>query len=156
MLAKIDFWHIGFTIFFLVLLWICYGLVHSAGATMWRTSQWEFFLLSLAAFRLTRFVVYDSITKWFRDLFEGAAPHTFRGTVDTLVNCAWCTGLWAALVVTVAYFAWEPGWYVILILALGGAASFFQIVANLVGWHAEFKKRATVGTGETNYGSKCG
>jgi len=43
-------------------------------------------------------------------------------------------------VVVFAYHATPIAWYAILVLALASAASFLQLLANLVGWHAEAKK----------------
>ncbi len=155
-MSKIDWWNVGFTAFFALLAYIGYVLV---GAKGWQPSYidpWPMLLLALAAFRLTRFVVYDSITKWFRDLVEEAPPRTFTGTIKTLVNCAWCTSLWAALVVATVYFAWPTLWFFIFVLALGGVAALLQLLSNLIGWQAEFKKRATLAAGEQDFGSKCG
>lgn len=155
-MEKIDFWNIIFSIFFLFLMIVGYQIVVDNGGFPTYVGPWDTLILGLAAFRLTRLFVYDSITQWFRDLFEGGQPNTFVGTVGTLVNCAWCTGLWAALVVATVYFAWPSLWFFIYVLALGGVASTLQILANLIGWNAEWKKRATVMPGEKNTGSKCG
>ncbi len=155
-MQRIDFWNIAFSLFFLFLMIVGYGMVLERGGAPTTISPWEAFILAMAAFRLTRLVVYDSITKWFRDLVEESTPRTFWGTVRTLVNCPWCCGLWFALVVSVAYFAWPQSWFFIFVLALGGAASVLQIAANLIGWNAEFKKRATLSGSERDVGSKCG
>lgn len=156
-MQKVDYWNIVFILFFIVLMIVGYQIVLDNGRIPYIPTPWETFILAFAAFRLTRLVVYDQITEWFRDLVEEAPTHTFFGTIRTLVNCAWCTGLWFALVVGVAYFAWPSLWFFIFVLALGGMASVVQVFANLIGWHAEFKKRATVGPGgEKGIGNKCG
>ena len=155
-MQRVDIWNIVFIVFFAVLVYIGYTLVATYGSIPYYIAPWEAFILTLASFRLTRFVVYDSIMKWFRDLVAFGAPRTFTGTIHTLVNCSWCTGLWSALVVATVYFAWPELWFCIFILALGGAASFMQVLANMIGWSAEFKKRATILPGETDVGGKCG
>jgi hypothetical protein len=153
---RIDFWNIIFILFFALLTFIGYAIVLGSGPAPFYVDPWTAFILALATLRLTRLFVYDSITKWFRDLVEDATPRTFWGTVRTLVNCPWCTGLWSALVVSVVYFAWPQLWFFIFVMALGGGASILQIAANWIGWSAEFKKRATITGPERDQGSKCG
>ena len=87
-----------------------------------------------------RLFTYDAITAFIREWFEGADPESFRGSLGTLINCPWCTGLWFALVVVFAYFATPIAWYGILVLALASSASFLQLLANLIGWQAQAKK----------------
>ena len=140
---RINYWHITFTLLFVVLMIVAYGLVGGASRGPVYISVWEAVILALAAFRLTRFVVYDNITQWFRDLVETPDQYSFLGTINALVNCTWCTGLWAALVVATVHFAWPEFWFFLFILALGGAASVLQIIANLVGWQAELGKQRT-------------
>ena len=95
-------------------------------------------MIALATFRITRLVVYDKIMRWFRDLFEnGAGPlHTIRD----LLQCPWCIGIWASLSVVFVYFVFTWGWFVVFFLAMAGAGSMLQIVANLIGWKAEILK----------------
>jgi hypothetical protein len=76
-------------------------------------------LMALATFRITRLVVYDKITRWFRELFvkrrvyekDGKmwveiTPHGggFFHTIYDLLQCPWCIGFWAALIVVFCYF----------------------------------------------------
>lgn len=153
-MSRIDWWNIFFLLLFVLCALVGFRLVENAHAIVTLT-LWEATLLSLAAFRLTRLTVYDSITRWFRDLFENGQPYTFTGTVRTLVHCPWCTGLWFALVLLTAHFAFPWSRFFILILALGGVASLMQVGANLLGWSAEKKKRDTVGTPGAS-GGTCG
>jgi len=142
---RIDWWNIAFSLFFILLMYVGYQLVLAAGVRPRYISLWDTTIMALAAFRLTRIVVYDSITKWFRALFDDGKEYTFWGTLKTLVNCPWCMGLWFALVVATAFFTSPFLWFFIFILALGGVASFIQIVANLIGWSAEHgKKKALI------------
>ena len=101
-------------------------------------------LMALAVFRLVRLTTYDIITQFVRDWFVGADPRTLPGTLGALINCPWCTGLWYAFIVAFAYFATPYSWFVIFVLALAALGSFFQVLANLIGWHAEGKKRETL------------
>lgn len=142
---RIDWWNIYFTLFFIILTYIAYRLIVISGSVPHSVSLWDAVIMALATFRLTRLVVYDAITRWFRAYFADGEEYTLAGTVRTLVNCPWCVGLWFALVVATAYFIWPPLWFFIFVLALGGAATFVQLLANLTGWSAEYKKRLVKG-----------
>lgn len=101
----------------------------------------DFILMALAIFRLTRLVTYDHITDFVRDWAKKRPPESFVGTFGRLLCCPWCTGLWFAFFVPFFYFSQPMAWFVILVLALAGVGTFFQLVANWVGWSAEEKKR---------------
>ena len=109
-------------------------------------------LLALASMRITRLLVYDKITKFFREFFvdkkvverDGVkfveiTPLTrgIRATIYDLLNCPWCIGIWSSLVVTFCYFVFPWAWYILLFLALAGAGTFLQILSNMIGWRAE-------------------
>ncbi len=134
------FWNGSFSVFFALL--IVLGILYlDVGHRFDRViSLGDFVLMALAIWRLIRLFTYDAITEFIRDWFEGAPPHTFRGTLGTLWNCPWCIGLWLSFVVVFFYFATPYAWPVILILALAAVASFLQILSNLIGWSAEAKK----------------
>ncbi len=138
---KLHFWHTFLLFFFVALALVAFSWL--AGHN--RLTAWiplgDFVLISLAIFRLIRLFTYDAITAFLREWFVGADPESFRGSLGTLINCPWCTGLWFSLVVVFFYFLTPFAWYGILILALGAVASFLQLLANLIGWSAEAKKR---------------
>ena len=109
-------------------------------------------LMTLASMRITRLVVYDKITRFFRDWFVNTrvievdgvllvevtpTPHGFRGTMNDLLGCPWCVGMWSGLIVTFCYFVFPWAWYVILFLAVAGMGSLLQVFANTLGWRAE-------------------
>lgn len=96
--------------------------------------------MMLATMRLIRLFTYDIITAFIRNWFVEKDPDSPLGTLGALINCPWCTGLWFAFMVLFFYFATPVSWYLILVLALAWAASFFQILANLIGWSAEVRK----------------
>ncbi|HQU07634.1 MAG TPA: DUF1360 domain-containing protein [Candidatus Paceibacterota bacterium] len=137
---RTSFWDIFFAFFYLAAL--AYGLMWLAETN--RLATWvptsDFVLMALAVHRLTRLFTYDAITQFIRDWFAGANRGSFLGTLNTLIHCPWCTGLWFAMIVTLAYFATPYAWYVIFILALGSVGSFLQLFSNLIGWYAEARK----------------
>lgn len=100
----------------------------------------DFILMSIAVWRLTRLFTYDAITKFIRDWFEGTSPNSLLGTLHTLINCPWCTGLWFGFMVVFFYFYTPFTWPVLLILGISAMGSFFQVLSNYIGWSAEVKK----------------
>lgn len=150
-----HFWSVFFSLLFAGLLFVGIAWLAATGRFNRPVGIGDFVLMALAIWRLIRLFTYDAITAFVREWFVGAEPHTFRGTLNTLINCPWCIGLWFSFLVVFFYFATIYAWPVILILALGAVASFLQILSNLVGWSAEAKKRSVLGTG-TGEGGKCG
>lgn len=137
---RIHFWNFAFSLFFAVLvLWSASWLI-ATGKAVSGITLGNFVLMALAIFRLVRLFTYDHITDFIRDWFRGAPETSLRGTMGALLNCPWCTGLWFSFLVVFLGYATPIAWPVILMLALAALASFIQIVANLVGWHAEGKK----------------
>jgi len=99
-------------------------------------------MMTFATFRITRLIVYDRITLWFRELFEGRTSG-FLAVVSDLLQCPWCVGMWAALAVVYFYFVFDWAWSVVFFLALAGAGSLLQVMANGIGWRAEQLKKTT-------------
>ena len=57
----------------------------------------EFVLVALAAFRVTRLVVFDQLTEPLRDhTVYKLSDDGFSGWVRDLFDCAWCAGFWIA------------------------------------------------------------
>lgn len=117
-------------------------------------SLFEFILLSLASFRLTRLVVYDKITAFFREQFYNAKtlktsvvlekPKSGpRRTLADLLSCPWCFGMWAGATIVFFYELSPYAYYPILMLAISSVGTMLQLAANLVGWKAEQLKGDT-------------
>jgi hypothetical protein len=151
-----NFWNFIFSVFFVLVLiaagWYTYAM---RGGFLVAVPPFDALMLAFATFRITRLVVYDKIARWFRELFADRreyekdgkiwvevtpAPRGFRHSVYDLLQCPWCIGIWAALVVTVIYFVYPWGWFFCFFLGLAGAGSMLQIIANGVGWRAETLK----------------
>jgi len=106
-------------------------------------SVFEFLILALASFRLTRLIVFDTITEIFRRPFHKIVEETLPdGTVHQyieikgsglqkwigeLLSCYWCTGIWCSNFLYFFYRYYftvaEP---VILILAIAGVAAIVE------------------------------
>jgi len=141
MKPRIHYWHVFFGVVFAgIVAWGTLWLMESSFLTPW-VSLGDFALMALAVMRLVRLFCYDSITSFIREWFAGSDPYSFLGTINTLMNCPWCLGLWFAFFVPFFYFATPLAWFPIFMLALAAVGSFLQVLANFVGWSAEAKKR---------------
>ena len=102
-------------------------------------------ILGLAAFRLTRLIVFDKITEPMRRPFfneveekdeEGNVAvylvpkeRGIRGWIGELLACYWCTGVWVSLLLFSLYMSkWPAGEFIILILAIAAIASILEVL----------------------------
>lgn len=115
-------------------------------------SVFEFLLLALASFRLTRLLVFDNITEFLRRPFHRIVEETLPdGTVEEymeikgtglrkwigeLLSCHWCTGVWSAIFLYVIYrYNYELAEPLIFILAIAGFAAIVETVVGRVMGH---------------------
>lgn len=139
-----DFWNVFFSLLFVGMTFGMLGLLHDIyGEVPTWIPLFDLTLIVLATFRLTRLFVYDIVTEFFRHWFSGYPKDTFMGTIHALVTCPWCLGLWLAAFVVFFYFLTPFAWFFILFLAIAAVASTLQILANLIGWSAEYRKLKT-------------
>lgn len=153
---KVHPWNAFFTLFFAALVFVGVWYLAAARLIFYDVPVRDLLLIALATFRLVRLFTYDVITAFIRDWFTDARPNTLRHTLGALLTCPWCTGLWFSFIVVFFYFATPYFWPVILILALAALATFFQILANLIGWAAEAKQHQAHAGKETKYPHVCG
>jgi hypothetical protein len=103
----------------------------------------NFLMLIFASFRLTRLIVYDTLTEFLRRPFHNTVEEVLpdgktesyieiKGTgirywIGELLSCHWCTGFWSTVIVYSSYLLW-PRYAipVITILAIAGCASIIQ------------------------------
>jgi len=150
-------WQVIFTIFFVALVTMGAIILDSeARISLPEITLFDLLIITLASWRLTRLVVYDAITKFFREQFfdvvkvEGGyileKPKTGpRRTLNELLSCPWCFGVWAAAMITFFYLFTEWSLYPVYLLAVAAVATFMQLVANTVGHQAEKLKRENGG-----------
>jgi len=107
----------------------------------------SFAIFALASFRLTRLIVFDTITAPFRRLFheeqeevnEQGEVETYivikgkglRSWIGELLSCYWCTGIWctAALLLIYIFFPVISMWFNLL-LAIAAAAGLIEAVVS--------------------------
>lgn len=146
------FWNFVFGVFFLIL--IVMGAIILETESRVRFADlftMDFILMTLATWRLTRLMIYDTVTKFVREQFWDVVkvgksyalekpPTGPRRTIADLLSCPWCFGVWAAAIIIFFYLITPYAVYPILLLAVSAVASFLQILSNLVGHKAEYLK----------------
>ncbi|RKO61513.1 DUF1360 domain-containing protein [Caldibacillus debilis] len=106
---------------------------------------WVLALIGLAAFRVTRLFVYDKIFEFLRAPFFDEVTETgedgkeetylvpkkagWKHVFGELLNCYWCTGVWASLFLTLLYLFW-PFWgeLIVLVFAVSAVAAIIETV----------------------------
>ena len=108
-------------------------------SNLFALSAFDFIVMSLATFRLIRLVTFDKVTYFFRVMFldvfgdTAAKPAAgFRRAVSELIECIWCTGTWAALVVLALWFSSLFGIFAVYLLAISALGAVFQNLSHLI------------------------
>lgn len=100
-------------------------------------------LFGLAVFRLTRLIVFDTITEPFRRPFfdeeeevdaEGKIETYYvpkktplKGFIGQLLSCYWCTGVWVSVGLYLCYWLFPSiGAVVVFILAIAGLGALIE------------------------------
>lgn len=154
-----NFWNFLFSLLFILVLAIAVAkLQWLRGSLPTSVPLFDAIMMGFASFRITRLIVYDKITRWFRELFADVREYEqdgmvmvevkpfgsgLRHTIHDLLQCPWCIGFWGALIVAFFYFAFPWAWFVVFFIALSGFGSLIQLVANAIGWRAENLKLQT-------------
>lgn len=146
------FWNVVFLIFFLCLVFMGTIILQSESYKVYSDlTMVDFALMTLATFRIIRAVIYDKIFAFFREQFYDAEEYKGkivltkpatgpRRTLADLLSCPWCFGVWAGAMVSFFYLLTPYAFFPVMFLALSAAASFLQVLSNLVGWKAEQAK----------------
>jgi hypothetical protein len=107
------------------------------------TISWvQLLILILASFRLTHLIVFDEITLFIRKPFftvtyevndsgQVIRQINIKGTgwryqMGLFLSCHWCVGIWSSLFLIALYFFCPYSIYLILILAVSGAAAIIE------------------------------
>lgn len=151
-----NFWNFIFVLVFIAILIAFTSLLGVNQYHQLQIPPFDFLVLGLAIFRTIRLFSYDKITQFLRDFLYDLEYMTGddgesrlvkikpesgpRRTILELLDCPWCTGVWASLFILFFYYYTPLSQLPVLILAVSGLASFIQLWANSVGWRAEHLK----------------
>ncbi len=107
------------------------------------------FVIGLAAFRVTRLIVFDKIMEPFRRPFfteieekdeEGKVEiylipkeKGIHSWIGELLSCYWCTGFWVSLCLTLLYMTHSlVGEMIIFIFAVAAVGSLIEVVVSKI------------------------
>ncbi len=115
---------------------------------MFHISFFEFVILSIASFRLTRLIVFDSITSFLRKPFheiveetneEGIVEtylqikgHGVRYWIGELLSCYWCVGIWSSFFLVVGYLLFPIFAPFVIVLAIAGVAAIIETIVGKI------------------------
>jgi hypothetical protein len=151
-----KFWNFLATLVYIVFVVLLGYALKQKGVDIKQIRIWEVFVLALAAYRLTRILVFDKIFKFFRDFFRSKSKLYVFYVVKEILGCPWCAGIWVALVIVTIYFLVPYGNLFIYLLAIAGIASFFVIFVNYFGLSVEEKQHTVKGLKEESDYTKPG
>ncbi len=100
----------------------------------------DFAVISLATYRMTRLVVYDRLLKLFRDIIKSLSGTGFGDSLKSIITCPWCAGVWISLFNVFIFFVVPYGNMFLYIMAIAGIATFLQLLVNITGLTAEGKQ----------------
>ena len=131
-------WNFFYSIFFLALIVFAgYLMISKFRGLPTTIIPFDFFLITLATFRVIRLFVYDKVTRFLRDPLSKFESGPLKTAYELLI-CPYCFGVWAGFsLVFFYYYFYQFFWWIILALAISGIATFVQITANMLGWRAE-------------------
>lgn len=107
---------------------------------MWGIELDFLFFISLASFRVTRLLVFDTIAEFIRAPFfdvvtEGDEIYFVpketgvKKWIGGLLECYWCTGFWVSLsLLSLAKLLPEIGEPIIAVFAIAGLASLIESI----------------------------
>ncbi len=151
------FWNFIYTVIFLSLTVLFSYLLIKNELYIQQLSVFDFVVLCLAAYRLTRLLVYDKVLNFIRDRIKNSSSDNgWIKSSQYFLTCPWCAGVWMSLFIITAYTYSDYGKYLAYVLAVSGVASFVHILITLLGWLAEEHKHEvkSIKKGEKNIRTK--
>jgi hypothetical protein len=126
-----HFWHFITSTVYVFTLIVMIVVLNRLGKVIDGIPLFDFFMLALATFRVTRLLVHDLVFDFVRDFFDDFT-HGLGLSMKQLLNCPWCTGAWVSLGLGFLYFLTPLAWPALLILAVAGLGTLFTILASLM------------------------
>jgi len=136
-----KFWNIIFTFTFIGVIILIGDYIHYRKIDISMFKLGDFVILSLAAYRMTRLLVYDKVLDYLRDfIVDDKSDSGFFKASKYFLTCPWCAGIWMTLFVIILYLFLPFGKLFCYVLAIAGIASFIQVLISLLGWVSEERK----------------
>ncbi len=135
-----KWWNIVSTFVFIALVVLAGTLLIDAGVDIRNITAFEFLLIAISTYRMTRMLVYDRVFKLIRDMIRLMEGTGFGDSLKAIVTCPWCAGVWIALFNTTVYFLIPFGDIFVTLMAIAGIATLFQLSVNFIGLKADEKQ----------------
>jgi hypothetical protein len=133
-------WNMVSMIVFVLLLIVLGILLNNKGLTTESLSIFDLLLICIATYRMTRLMVYDRIFKLVRDIIRSFEGTGLGDSLEAIVTCPWCAGVWISLFNVAIFFLVPFGELFIYVMAVAGIATLFQLSVNILGMVAEEKQ----------------
>jgi hypothetical protein len=137
-------WNFTSIFFYFGLVVLVGYIMNESGHNIREISTRDLIVLTLASYRLTRIVVFEKIFKYARDFIRSNNKFYFFSTLQFIVTCPWCAGVWMVLVMVVFFYLIPYGDLLAYILAIAGMASFIVQTVNFIGLHLEEKQKTNL------------
>ena len=98
-------------------------------------------LIILAAYRISRMIVYERVFGLVRYWISLYLKYSLVRSLNNLITCPWCTGVWVSLVVFDIYYMVPYGKYFIYIMAISAVASPLILLSNIIVLHNDALKK---------------
>ncbi|MBN1157911.1 MAG: DUF1360 domain-containing protein [Bacteroidales bacterium] len=129
---KQNAWNFASLFVYFILLILSGFLIEKKGIDITETSFKDLVIIMLAAYRMTRIVVFEKIFKFFRDFIRTKEKFAVLNTIKFIVTCPWCMGVWMSLIAVLLFFVIPYGKIIVYIMAIAGMASLIIMLANLM------------------------
>jgi hypothetical protein len=126
-----HYWHFVTASVYVLMLLVMVTVLVIGNKLPTSISVFDFFLLVLATFRVTRLLVHDLVLDFIRDFFK-EAEGGFKKSMHDLLDCPWCTGAWVSLGIGFLYFLTPLFWPIILVFAVAGFGTILTILASMM------------------------
>lgn len=98
-------------------------------------------IMILATYRIARMIVYERVFGLFRYWISLYLKYPFVRSLNNLITCPWCTGVWVALAVFDIYYMIPYGNYLIFLFAISAVASPLILLSNIIVLHNDAMKK---------------
>lgn len=133
--SNLQLWNAAAMIVFILIAASAFWLIDRFGEIK-TLNSFDIFLLALATFRLSHLFTNDKIFDFVRELvFDqpgrrmAKSERGWRRAVCEILECLWCAGLWAALIILITYQLGYAGKIAVILLAVAGCAALLSIIS---------------------------
>jgi hypothetical protein len=118
-----KYFNVGSAFFFLLCIGGSVYTINAFGKSISQLGWSDTILLSLATYRLARMIVYEKVFSLFRYFIGKKISSPLGMSLNYLITCPWCTGVWVALFLFDIYFLVPYGNILVYLLAIAGIAT---------------------------------